>query len=126
LLAFLLRQHQIKLSLWYKIAIPQNDTLEGLELGIGTYTPNVKGVAFNWIYSKTDNATAWQTGTVTITNSFKGLQSGFVNWNENEVSGVQWGFFNKAQSVKGLQFGFINVNPYRKYARYTNRSCKFY
>jgi hypothetical protein len=31
----------IKLSLWDKIDIPPDDTLEGLELGIGMYTPNV-------------------------------------------------------------------------------------
>ncbi|MDR3124758.1 MAG: hypothetical protein LBU10_02625 [Endomicrobium sp.] len=48
----------IKLSLWDEIAIPKDDTLKGLELGIGIYTPNVKGVVFNWIYSKTDNSTA--------------------------------------------------------------------
>jgi hypothetical protein len=99
----------IKLSLWEKIAIPTDDTLEGVELGIGMYTPNVKGVSFNCIYSKTYNAKAWQTGIVTITNHFEGLQSGFINLNKHKISGVQLGFFNQAHSVKGLQVGFINV-----------------
>ncbi|MDR2396196.1 MAG: hypothetical protein LBD57_06315, partial [Endomicrobium sp.] len=99
----------IKLSLWDKFSIPQDDSLEGLELGIGSYTPNVKGVSFNLLFSKTDNAFAWQTGIVTLTNNFEGLQLGFINWNQNNVSGIQLGFFNKAISVKGLQLGFINV-----------------
>jgi hypothetical protein len=99
----------IKLSLWDKIAVPKNDTIEGLEIGIGMYTSNVIGVAWNCIYAKTDEATAWQAGIVTITNNFKGLATGFLNWNENEVIGVQCGFFNDAQSIKGLQLGFINI-----------------
>jgi hypothetical protein len=99
----------IKLSLWDKIGIPQDDTLEGLEIGIGMYTQKVTGIAWNLIYSKTDEATGYQAGIVTIINNLKGLSSSFVNWNENEILGVQLGFFNKAQSVKGLQFGFINM-----------------
>jgi hypothetical protein len=113
----------IKLSLWDKIAVPNSDSVCGLEIGIGTYTPNFRGVGWNIIYSQTDDAKAWQAGIVTISKQFVGLQTGFlfmsetfkgvsfgaVNWNEGEVTGVQWGFFNIAKSVSGLQLGFLNM-----------------
>jgi len=99
----------IKLSLWDKIAVPAMDTVYGLELGIGSYTPELKGVSWNFIYSKTDNAIGWQAAFVSLTNDFCGLQSGCVNINSGEIQGVQYGFFNKAQSVKGLQLGFVNM-----------------
>jgi len=113
----------IKLSLWDKIAVPNNDSVCGLEIGIGTYTPNLRGVGWNIIYSQTDDAKAWQIGIVTISKQFVGLQTGLlsmsetfkgvsfgaVNWNEGEVTGVQWGFFNMAKSVSGLQLGFLNM-----------------
>ena len=93
----------IKLSLWDKIAVPNNDSVCGLEIGIGTYTPNLRGVGWNIIYSQTDDAKAWQTGIVTISKQFVGFQTGLlsmsetfkgvsfgaVNWNEGEVTGAQ-------------------------------------
>ena len=113
----------IKLSLWDKVATPQDDSVEMLEIGIGTYTPELIGVCWNLIYSRTDNATAWQTGLVTrskqfvgyqtgfivFSENFKGLSSGFINLNKGEAVGVQYGFFNKAKSVRGWQIGIINI-----------------
>jgi hypothetical protein len=95
-----------------------------LEIGIGTYTPELSGIYWNLIYSRTDNATGSQTGFVTkskqfvghqtglfisLSENFKGLSKGFINWNENEVCGIQCGFFNKSKSVRGLQLGFVNI-----------------
>jgi hypothetical protein len=114
----------IKLSLWDKIAYPNDDSVCGLEIGIGTYTPELVGVGWNVVYIKTDDAKAWQHGIVTISKQFigfqqswllsiseslKGVSLGAVNWNEGDVTGVQWGVFNIAKSVTGLQFGFVNM-----------------
>jgi hypothetical protein len=133
----------IKLSLWDKIAVPNDDSVCGLEIGIGTYTSELVGAGWNFIYSKTDKAKAWQTGLVTISKEFSGLQSGFVNlsetlegvsygyvnynseslcgvdlgwlnWSKGEVTGVQWGFLNIAESVSGLQLGFVNFTENMK------------
>jgi len=46
-----------------------------LEIGIGNYTLELVGVGWNFIYSKTDDAKAWQTGLVTISKQFVGLQT---------------------------------------------------
>ena len=99
----------IKLSLWGKIAVPPADSVHGLVIGIGNYTPELRGVSYNFIFAKTDDGIGFQSAFVTKTNEFLGLQGGFVNFNCGEIKGVQWGFFNKAQSVRGLQLGFINM-----------------
>ncbi|MDR1474099.1 MAG: hypothetical protein LBS38_00190 [Endomicrobium sp.] len=98
----------IKLSLWEKIAVPDEDSVCGLEIGIGTYTSKLVGVGLNFIYSKTDDAKAWQTGIVTISKQFLGLQTGLLALSE-DVTGIQFGFLNVAKSVSGLQFGLINM-----------------
>jgi hypothetical protein len=84
-----------KLSLWDKIAVPPDGEVTGLEFGIGSYTPEVRGIALNWIYGKTDKIT--------------GAQLAFVNFNTESVAGLQYGFFNKAKYVKGVQLGFVNM-----------------
>ncbi|MDR0820163.1 MAG: hypothetical protein LBN19_01355 [Endomicrobium sp.] len=100
----------LKLSIWEKTAIPQDDSVNGLEIGIGTYTSEVKGIICSLIYAKTDDCSGWQHAwLITFTELFKGLQTGIINLNSGEISGIQKGFFNKAVSVKGLQIGFINV-----------------
>ncbi|MDR2811923.1 MAG: hypothetical protein LBB06_02300 [Endomicrobium sp.] len=63
------------MSLWDKIAVPNNDSVCGLGIGIGTHTPNFIGVGLDLIYSQTDDAKAWQTGMVTISKQFVGLQA---------------------------------------------------
>jgi hypothetical protein len=128
----------IKLSLWEQIAVPNDDSVCGLEIGIGAYTPELVGVGWNFIYSKTDDAKAWQTGIVTISKQFLGLQTGLLalsenfkgvsfgfanwnkerftgiscglaSWNDGDITGIQFGLLNIAKSVSGLQFGFINM-----------------
>ncbi|MDR3257089.1 MAG: hypothetical protein LBT18_05585 [Endomicrobium sp.] len=112
----------IKLSLYDKIASPSDDSVHGLELGIGTYTPEIRGVALNFIYSETNDGIGWQAGIVSISKKFEGLQTSFINLSENfkgaeyglinlgdSVSGIQCGFFNKAQSISGLQLGLVNM-----------------
>jgi hypothetical protein len=113
----------IKLSLWNDIALPKDDIVHGLEIGIGTYTPELVGVGWNFVYVKTDDAKGWQHGLVTISKQFSGAQTGIfnmsetfkgfswggINWNEGDVTGVQCGVFNIARSVRGVQFGFLNM-----------------
>jgi hypothetical protein len=118
-----LAQTPIKFSFWGDRAYPYDNSVHGLELGIGTYTPELVGVGWNFIYAKTDNAKGWQHGLLTISKQFTGAQTGIlnisetfegfswggVNWNEGDVSGVQCGVFNIARSVKGAQIGFLNI-----------------
>jgi len=99
----------IKFSLWNKIAMPENDLVHGVELGIGSYTPGLKGFGWNLIFMKTDDALGFQKSFVTVTKLFTGLQCGAVNLNSGSVCGMQFGFFNKAKSVEGFQIGFVNM-----------------
>jgi hypothetical protein len=100
----------IKVSLWEKNAFPKDDSVNGLEIGLGSYTREVRGLAWNLIYTKTDDCLGWQHAwLITFTKLFKGLQTGMINLNSGEIRGIQKGFFNKAISIKGLQIGFINV-----------------
>jgi hypothetical protein len=98
----------IKFSLWNRIALPQNDSTHGLEIGIGSYTPELKGIALNFIYVETDCGSGWLKAFVTLTKLFEGVQSGIVNLNSEKISGIQCGLFNEAKLIKGIQFGFIN------------------
>ncbi|MDR1696468.1 MAG: hypothetical protein LBR69_07605 [Endomicrobium sp.] len=99
----------VKLSLWNKIAVPASDTVYGVEIGIGTYTPEFKGVAWNAVYARTDNGLGVQMAAVTSTTKFGGLQYGLVNFGRGSVAGAQIGFLNKSKVVKGLQCGFFNM-----------------
>jgi len=115
----------VQLSLWDTIAIPKNDTVTGIEIGIGNNLQSVTGLQWNIIWSKTNNAPlAWQWGLVNqVTGKFAGIQSGFVNFNTGDVTGLifscvnytegsntglQFGFINYQNSFTGLGFGFIN------------------
>jgi len=115
----------IQLSLWNTIAIPKNDTVTGVEIGIGNNLQSVTGLQWNLVWSKTNNAPlAWQCGILNqVTGKFSGIQDGFVNWNTGSVAGlmygavnysegsnvgVQWGFINFQNSFTGLSLGFLN------------------
>jgi hypothetical protein len=99
----------IKLSLWDGIDVPQDDTLRGIELGLGSYTPSMTGLILDLLVNKTDEAEGVQIALITISTQMKGLQWGFINVNNEEIMGVQLGLFNNADKVNGLQFGFINM-----------------
>ena len=99
----------VQLSLWDKIAVPPSDAVHGLVIGIGNYTQELRGVSYNLIFAKTDDAIGLQSAIVTKSSKFTGLQAGCVNFNCGEVTGAQYGFFNKAKSVKGLQLGIVNM-----------------
>ncbi|MCL2335104.1 MAG: hypothetical protein FWC57_03465 [Endomicrobia bacterium] len=102
----------IQLSLWDKIAIPVNDSVTGLEIGIGNNLQSVTGLQWNFIWSKTENAPlAWQSAIVNqVGGKLTGIQSGFVNYNSGSVTGLQWGCVNYQDGFTGLQFGFINYS----------------
>ncbi|MDR1720943.1 MAG: hypothetical protein LBR09_00905 [Endomicrobium sp.] len=99
----------VKLSLWDKVAIPEGDLVHGVELGIGSYTPQLKGYALNLIFTKTDNASGIHKGFITVTKLFSGIQLGVINLNFKKIYGAQFGFFNKAKSIEGIQIGVVNM-----------------
>ncbi|MDR0485489.1 MAG: hypothetical protein LBH29_02040 [Elusimicrobiota bacterium] len=99
----------VKLSLWKGLDVPQDDTLRGIEVGLGSYTPDMTGFIFDLLMNKTDDAAGVQMALITITTNMKGLQWGFINVSNQEISGVQLGLLNKADKINGLQFGFINL-----------------
>jgi len=101
-----------KFSLWDKIAVPKNngnDIVDGLEIGINSYTHKLKGLSLNFIFSRTDEASGVQGSFVTLTKSFVGLQTGVVNLSLDEICGLQCGFFNKAKLIRGFQVGLVNM-----------------
>ncbi len=100
----------IQLSLWDTIAIPKNDAVYGLEIGIGNSLSEAKGVQWNFIYSKVGSGWGWQTGLVTqLTGSYTGLQTGFVALNDGaSFTGVQFSAVNYGGDFTGLGLGFIN------------------
>lgn len=101
----------VQLSLWDKIALPTNDAVHGLEIGIGSNLAEAKGVQWNIIYSKIGSGWGWQEGLVTtVTGKYTGLQTNLVGLNEGTVTGVQFGFVNYGGSFEGLGFGFVNYN----------------
>lgn len=136
----------VKLSLWDQLsfAIPNNtQEIEGVDLGIGSYTRNMTGVQWDVIWaetnylsgislaggiSKTDqaegvqwafvtmsaNMTGAQLGLVNMTISMTGAQVGGVNMSTHALEGAQVGFYNQAEYIHGVQFGLVN------YARYIN------
>jgi hypothetical protein len=86
----------IKLSLLPNIGIPQDNVVQGLDIGIiGDSLQEMQGVQWSWIYSDTKG-------------KLSGVQFGLVNIS-NDVAGVQWGFYNQAKSVVGVQLGAINM-----------------
>jgi len=100
----------IQLSLWDKIAFPMDDSVTGIQLGIGGGLTNMTGLQWNFIWSKTQNADfAWQSAIVCEADGdFTGLQTGFVNYNKGSVTGLQWGALNYSNKAEGLDLGFIN------------------
>jgi len=106
---FALASTPVKLSLWNEIDVPQDDTVRGIELGIGSYTPNMTGFIFDFLVNKTDDAIGVQMAMITITTNITGLQLGLINVNNQDVYGAQIGLFNNAENVKGFQFGFVNL-----------------
>ncbi|MDR2666290.1 MAG: hypothetical protein LBB92_02480 [Endomicrobium sp.] len=100
----------VKFSLLDKIAVPEkNDVVDGLEIGISSYTYKIKGLSLNFIFSRIDEGLGIQVSPIILTKSFAGVQAGVINLNSSEISGLQCGFFNKAKSVRGFQFGLVNM-----------------
>jgi hypothetical protein len=97
-----------KLSLWEKTALPSDDSVSVLEFGLGSDTPKVIGLAWNFIYGRTENIIGAQVAIVNWSKALRGFECGFVNFNEGHIAGVQIGIFNKSKSVKGLQLGIVN------------------
>ncbi|MDR1511204.1 MAG: hypothetical protein LBS15_00225 [Endomicrobium sp.] len=99
-----------KFSLWDTIAVPENsNVVNGVEIGINSYTHKLKGLSWNFIFSRTDEALGVQESFITLTKLFIGLQSGVINFNLDEICGLQCGFFNKAKLVRGFQIGLVNM-----------------
>jgi hypothetical protein len=98
-----------KLSLWEKTALPSDDAVSGIEFGIGSDTSKVKGLAWNFLYGKTENVKGVQLAFINWSNTFLGFEWGAANFNEGHIDGVQMGFFNRSKSVKGIQFGVVNM-----------------
>jgi hypothetical protein len=91
----------VKVSLFPKLAIPSNQVVHGLDLGlIATKVDEVQGVQLGWLYCGTSK-------------KMVGLQSGFVS-GATIITGLQWGFINVADDVTGVQAGFINVTAKMK------------
>lgn len=118
------KESPIKLSLWGPIAIPSGSVeVKGLDLGIGSTTPKMTGLQFDFIYAESSDFTGLQMAIVNnvgsgtgvqwsavniVTEDFTGLQAGFVNY-ANRVTGLQLGFVNYAKVLdKGLQLGLVN------------------
>ena len=100
----------IKFSLFDKIAVPEkNDVVDGLEIGISSYTYKLKGLSLNFIFSRIDEGMGIQVSPIILTKSFAGVQAGVINLNSSQIRGLQWGFFNKAKSVRGFQIGLVNM-----------------
>lgn len=99
----------IQLSLWDKIAVPKNDAVYGLEIGIGSNLSEIKGVQWNLVWSETESGLGWQAGLLTrINGDFIGLQTGLVHLNEGTLKGAEFGFANIDGSVKGVSLGAVN------------------
>jgi hypothetical protein len=101
-----------KLSLWgKKIALPPIEDVYGIELGLASYSPVVRGVQYNVLFSKSDDMIGVQSSLVTRSGKFLGLQMGFLNLtnHDGDFGGIQFGLINRAKSFKGLQFAaFFN------------------
>ncbi len=101
----------VKLSLWGKLAValPNNtQSVTGIDLGIGSYTPKVRGVQLDYVFSKTDDIIGVQSALLGKAAQVKGAQLGFINLSDGYITGAQVGFFNKAEEIHGLQLGFVN------------------
>ncbi|AKL98291.1 hypothetical protein [Endomicrobium proavitum] len=102
----------IQLFLWDKIAIPADNAVAGIELGIGSNLSSVTGLQWNLIWAKTNDAPiAWQIGLLgQVTGNFTGLQGAFVTYNTGSVTGLQGAAVNYGGDFTGLHFGFLNYN----------------
>ncbi len=100
----------VKLSLFPKIAVPESQTVHGLDLGIiATKVDEVQGVQLAWIYCGTRNKfVGFQSAFIAIDKDATGLTYGFVNEAES-FTGVQLGFVNIADKMKGVQLGLVNI-----------------
>ncbi|HBU70384.1 MAG TPA: hypothetical protein DEE98_08400 [Elusimicrobia bacterium] len=94
--AFAADKSPVQVSLLPTLAIPNVQTVHGLDLGlIASNIEEVQGLQATWIFGGTDK-------------KLVGVQLGFVN-KGNNVIGLQYGFYNGANKVTGVQLGFINV-----------------
>ncbi|MDR2427155.1 MAG: hypothetical protein LBD46_08280 [Endomicrobium sp.] len=100
----------LKLSVWgKKIALPPVGDVYGVELGLASYSPVLKGIQYNILFSKSDNMIGLQTAFVTRSRKFIGLQMGISNLtnHDGDFSGMQIGAVNRAKFFRGLQIGVI-------------------
>lgn len=106
----------VKLSLFPKITVPQNNVVHGLDLGIlATDLDEVQGVQLSFIYGAVENKMVGLQNTFIFARatSMTGLQVAFVT-KATTLTGVQYGFVNRAQEVTGVQLGFVNITEKMK------------
>jgi hypothetical protein len=99
-----------KLSLWgKKIALPPIENVHGVEVGVASYSPEVRGIQYNVLLSKSDDMIGVQGAIVTRSNKFLGIQMGFINLSshDGDFGGVQFGLINRAKSFTGLQMAIL-------------------
>lgn len=121
----------LKLSLWgdTAVAIPNNKAhVTGVDIGIGSTTPQVDGVQVDliysnaglvrgvndsWIYAKSNTIYGLQSALVSVNDrKVMGVQAGWVNLAHGQVSGAQLGIYNQVEDLHGLQFGIVNNARY--------------
>src|SRR3989339_799158 len=94
--AFAADKSPVQVSLLPTLAIPNVQTVHGLDLGlIASNIEEVQGLQATWIFGGTDK-------------KLVGVQLGFVN-KGNNVIGLQYGFYNGANKVTGVQVGLVNL-----------------
>lgn len=125
-----------KLSLYNDIALFNNATVSGLDLGIATTTQKVNGIQFALLSSSSDldgmqigyiwadctNGVGGQMGIVTtagkissqmgavsIAKEVNGGQTGFLVALADKVDGSQFGIVTYAKAVQGTQYGYVNI-----------------
>jgi hypothetical protein len=100
----------LKISLWgKKIALPPVENVYGIEVGLASYSPVVRGIQYNVLLSKTDDMIGFQGAVVNRADQFTGLQTGILNLTNHggDFTGLQFGLMNRAKMFKGLQLGLF-------------------
>ena len=133
----------VKFSLWDRtsaaIANNNTDEISGVDLGIGSYTPTLKGFQWDLIWAETfrlsgvsmsfgisktglakgvqwapvtiaNELTCVQLGGVNMAGDLNGLQFGGINLSHRNITGGQLGFVNMGTTITGGQAGFFNSN----------------
>lgn len=100
-----------KLSLLPGIALPDTESVRGLDLGIfGTRTDKVDGIQSALFYARLDEKSRGvQYSCVTLAEDFTGFKLAFVNTGRN-VRGMMMGVVNSSGEMRGFQLGVVNVS----------------